>query len=232
MVSVNSATLEPLEMYVTLNTKGGIGLSNLASDKLKSLVGRDSGERSYPIWLLVNPKYPAVVYGIWRHVLDEIQDKVYREIQTRIDTTNIYIRSAVVDCGIVPNTLNWWGNEVSAEIKLFRELILEYNPKMLISFGAFAFEFMRRVYEIKPEKGPKYWSASVLKDAFDMSMEKFDVSNTNMIPLLRRVIESDKSIETESYFSQSDSEKYFHYVGAKIAEKIIENKTNLNIWIK
>jgi len=207
-------------------------LSDLASDKLKSLVGRDSGERTYPIWLLVNPKYPAVVYGIWRHVLDEIQDKVYREIQTRIDTTNIYIRSAVNDCGIVPNTLNWWGNEVSSEIKLLKELIIDFNPKMVISFGAFTFEFMRRVYEIKPEKGPKYWSASILKDEFDISIDKFDAKQTNMIPLLRRVIESDKLIESEGYFSQSDSEKYFHYVGTKIAEKIIENKDKLNIWIK
>lgn len=207
-------------------------MSDLASDKLKSLVGRDSGERTYPIWLLINPKYPAVVYGIWRHVLDEIQDKVYREIQTRIDTTNIYIRSAVSDCGIVPNTLNWWGNEVSSEIKLLKELIIDFNPKMVISFGAFTFEFMRRVYEIKPEKGPKYWSASILKDEFDISIDKFDAKQTNMIPLLRRVIESDKLIESESYFSQNDSEKYFHYVGTKIAEKIIENKDNLNIWIK
>ena len=207
-------------------------MSDLASDKLKSLVGRDSGERTYPIWLLINPKYPAVVYGIWRHVLDEIQDKVYREIQTRIDTTNIYIRSAVNDCGIVPNTLNWWGNEVSSEIKLLKELIIDFNPKMVISFGAFTFEFMRRVYEIKPEKGPKYWSASILKDEFDISIDKFDAKQTNMIPLLRRVIESDKLIESEGYFSQSDSEKYFHYVGTKIAEKIIENKDKLNIWIK
>ena len=207
-------------------------MSDLASDKLKSLVGRDSGERTYPIWLLINPKYPAVVYGIWRHVLDEIQDKVYREIQTRIDTTNIYIRSAVSDCGIVPNTLNWWGNEVSSEIKLLKELIIDFNPKMVISFGAFTFEFMRRVYEIKPEKGPKYWSASILKDEFDISIDKFDAKQTNMIPLLRRVIESDKLIESESYFSQNDSEKYFRYVGTKIAEKIIENKDKLNIWIK
>lgn len=207
-------------------------MSSLARDKFISLVERDSGERTYPIWLLVNPKYPEVVYGIWRHILAEIQDKVYREIQTRIDTTNIYIRSAVSDCGIVPNTLNWWGNEVSAEIKLFREIILEYNPKMLISFGAFAFEFMRRVHEIKPEKGPKYWSAPVLKDEFEISIEKFDINQTNRIPLLRRVIESDKSIETQNYFSRNDSEKYFQHVGTKIAERIIENRDKLNIWIK
>lgn len=207
-------------------------MSSLARDKFISLVGRDSGEKTYPIWLLVNPKYPAVVYSIWSHVLEEIQDKVYREIHTRIDTTNIYIRSAVIDCGIVPNTLNWWGNEVHSEIKLFKELILEYNPKLLISFGAFTFEFIRRVYEIKPEKGPKYWSGSALEEEFKRSIKQFDVNHTNTIPLLRRVLESDKSIDTQDYFTPNDSEKYFHLVGTKIAERIIENKDNLDIWIK
>ena len=207
-------------------------MSSMARDKFVTLVERESGERTYPIWLLVNPKYPAVVYDIWRHVLDVIQDKVYREIYTRIDTTNIYVRSAVSDCGIVPNTLNWWGHEVSSEIKLFREFILEYNPKMLISFGAFPFEFLRRVYEIKPEKGPKYWSATVLKDEFESAIKNFNINQTNRIPLLRRVIESEKFIESQNYFSRNDSEEYFYHVGTKIAENIIKNKEHLDIWIK
>ena len=210
-------------------------MSSLTPDKeipVNEKTRRDSGEKAYPIWLLVNPKYPTVVYGIWRHVLDEIQDKVYREIHTRIDTTNIYIRSAVSDCGIVPNTLNWWGNEVSEEIKLFRGIIIEHKPKMVLSFGAFAFEFLRRVNQMQPEKGPKYWSASNLRDEFDRSVEKFDINQTNSIPLLRRVIESDKFIETQNYFSPNDSEKYFHHVGTKLAEKIIENKDTLDLWIK
>ena len=176
-------------------------MSGLARDKYIPLVDRDSGDRAYPIWLLINPKYPAVVHDIWGHVLDEVQDKVYREIHSRIDTTKIYIRSVVSDCGIVPNTLNWWGNEVASEIKMFREILLEYNPKILISFGAFPFEFVRRVFEIKPEKGPKYWSASLLWDEFERSMKNFDVNQINRIPLLRRVIAS-----------RNDSERYFMYL--------------------
>jgi len=207
-------------------------LSSLAFNKYIPLIERESGEKAYPIWLLINPKYPTVVHDIWRHVLDVIQDKVYRELHTRIDTTNIYVRSAVSDCGIVPNTLNWWGNEVATEIKLFRDIILEHNPKILISFGAFPYEFVRRVYEITPKKGPKYWATSILKDEFELSIEKFDINTTNRIPLLRRVIESDKFLETSNYFSRSTSEKYFHHVGTMIAEKILENKDSLNnLWI-
>ncbi|TGE35070.1 hypothetical protein E4K67_27115 [Desulfosporosinus fructosivorans] len=208
-------------------------MSGFARDKYIPLVNRDLGDRNYPIWLLINPKYPDVVSDIWRHVLDEIQDKVYREIHARIDTSNIYIRSVVSDCGIVPNTLNWWGNEVATEIKSLREIILEYNPKMLISFGAFPYEFVRRVFESKPEKGPKYWGASILKDEFERSLKKFDVIQTNMIPLLRRVITSDKLIKSDDSFSGSDrQQQYFQDVGTKIAEKVIQNRASLDIWMK
>ena len=69
------------------------------------IMKRELGKRTYPIWLIINPKYPAVRHDIWRPVLDEIQDRVFREFQTRIETSNIYIRSAVNDGGIVPNTL-------------------------------------------------------------------------------------------------------------------------------
>ena len=193
---------------------------------------RESGERAYPIWLLVNPKHPAVRHNIWSPVLDEIQDRVYREIHTRIDTTNIFIRNAVSDCRIVPNTLNWWGAEVAKEIELFREIVLEHKPKILISFGAFPFEFVRRVYEIKPEKGPKYWGTSNLGDEFGRSIENFDINKTNRIPLLRRVISSDNYIEAHNCFDRKDGRNYYYDVGTKIAEKIIENKDSLNIWIK
>lgn len=209
--------------------KGGICLSSLTLDKKTPLVERtkrESGERTFPIWLLFNPKHPVVRHYIWALVLAEIQDKLYRELHTRIDTTNIYIRNAVRDSTIVPNTVTWWDAELTTEIALFREIVTEHQPKILISFGSFPFEFVRRVYEIKPEKGPKYWCTSNLGDEFGKSIEDFDVNKTNRIPLLRRVVESDKFIEDQRHF-----ENYYHYVGTKIAEKIIENKDNLNIWI-
>lgn len=207
-------------------------MAGLSRDKYIPLVERDSGDKAYPIWLLINPKYPAVVNDIWRHVLDEMQDKVYREIHSRIDTTNIYIRSVVSDCGVVPNSLNWWGNEVEAEIKLFRKIIQEYHPKILISFGGFPFEFLRRVFEIKPQKGPKYWSAPIIRDEFEQSIRKFKINQTNVIPLLRRMVPYDKFMETQNHFNRSDAEHYFYYVGTKLSERIIQNKDSLKIWIK
>jgi hypothetical protein len=197
---------------------------------LSNLTKRESGDRTYPIWLIINPKHPGVRHSIWRPVLDEIQDKVYRGIQTRIDTTNIYIRSALSDCGIVPNTLNWWEREVAAEIELLKEIVGEHKPKILISFGAFPFEFVRRVFEIKPQKGPKFWANSMLVDEFENSMENFDINKINRVPILRRVIVGKNCLEHNN-LSQNDIERYFQYVGTKIAQKIIENKDSLNVWI-
>jgi len=218
-------------------------LSSLALDKEISSVEkmklkRETGEKSYPIWLLFNPKHPAIRHYIWTPVLAEIQDKVYRVLHTRINTTNMYIRNVVSDSGIVPNTLNWWGTEVSNEIELLRELVNEHQPKILISFGAFPFEFVRRVYDIKPEKGPKAWGTSNLGDEFGRAMKTFDINTTNRIPLLRRVVDSGKFIEEDSDFCKEDEDRYFedvdnyfHFVGSKIAEKIIEYKDSLDIWI-
>lgn len=192
---------------------------------------RELGKRTYPIWLLFNPKYPEVHRDIWRPVLDVIQDRVYRKLQTRIDTSDIFIRSAVDDRGIVPKTSHLWGWKVAEEIELYREIILEHKPKMLISFGAFPYEFARRVYEVKPEKGPKAWGTSNLKDEFKQSMKNFEICQTNLIPLLRRINVTDEIKETRNILSRNEMELYFQDVGAKLADKIIENKNNLDIWI-
>ncbi len=223
-------------VMITIQIRGvGFDMTRLtyySNQSNEDNLNRELGDRAYPIWLLINPKYPAVRQDIWRHVLDEIQDRIFREMQTRIDTSNLYIRSAVSDGGIVPNTLNWWGNEVAKEIKYFRGIVDEYKPKLLISFGAFPYEFARRVFEVKPEKGPKAWNSSILKDRFEQSMKTFDINRTNRIPLLRRVIATDKFNETQNFLSRTERETYFHNVGSKIADRIIENKDHLDIWIK
>lgn len=209
-------------------------MSNLTLNRYIPVVEKtkqETGERGYPIWLLVNPKHPAVRHNIWTPVLAEIQDKVFRKLHSRIDTSNIYIRNAVKDCELVPNTLNWWGVEVAEEIEMFKEIVTEHKPKMIISFGAFPFEFLRRAYQMKPEKGPKFWSTSNLGNEFGKAIDNFDITKTNRIPLLRRVIETAKFTVDPNYSGRQDGETYFHYVGTKIADKIIEHKDSLNIWI-
>ncbi|MGC7872167.1 hypothetical protein ACPUYX_11630 [Desulfosporosinus sp. SYSU MS00001] len=193
-------------------------------DKIK----RESGEKTYPIWLIFNPKHPVVSNYIWVPVLTEIQDKIFRELHTRINTVDIYKRNIVTDIDIIPMTAKWWDDKVNVEINNFRDIALEYNPKIIISFGAFPYEFLRRVYGIEPEKGPKSWTNSNLEVEFEKSIKSFDINKTNTIPLLRRMSSTRKYKEEQN---QNYFEKYIHYVSTKIAAKIIENKNYLNIWI-
>lgn len=193
---------------------------------------QESGDESYPIWLLVNPKYPGAIYDIWTPILYEIQDRVYRKLHARIDTENIFIKSAVSDIGIVRNSSNWWAAEVAKEEVMLRESVREHQPKILITFGTITYEFVRRVFEIRPEKGPKYWSTTNLEDEFERSIANFDINQTNRIPLPSRVMKSGKFIEDRNYFSWNDNESYFREVATRIADRIIENKDSLKIWIE
>ncbi|HEY8908825.1 MAG TPA: hypothetical protein VIM51_00870 [Desulfosporosinus sp.] len=209
-------------------------MSSLVLNNYSPLVDRrkkESGDKSFPIWLLVNPNYPAIRHNIWTPILEEIQDKVYRKLHTRIDTDNILIKNAVSDIGEVPNSLNYGAKEVAKEIVTLRESVLKLQPKIIITFGTITYEFVRRVFELRHEKGPKYWSTTNLGDEFERSIANFDINQTNRIPLLSRVMKSGKFIEERNYSCWRDSGNYFRDVGTKIADKIIENKDSLNIWI-
>jgi len=185
---------------------------------------KESGNRSCPIWLLVNPKYPADITNIWNPIMYEIQDKVYRRLHARINSRNIFIKSAVNNIGRLTSASV--EAEVAKDIVMLRESILEHQPKLLITFGTITNEFVRRVFDTRPQNGPKYWSTSNLGNEFERSIANFDINQTNWIPLIRRTIKTSKNIE-----AWEDSKNYYHDVATKIADRIIENKDSLKIWI-
>ena len=193
-------------------------------DKMKI----ESGDRSCPIWLLVNPKYPADIYNIWAPIMYELQDKVYRKLHARINSKNIFKKNVISDIGRVSNMSI--EAEVTKEIVMLRESVLEHQPKLLITFGTISNEFVRRVLDIKPENEPKYWNTSNLGDEFERSIAKFDITQTNWIPLIRRITKSGKNIK-DRVKDCEDSENYYADVATKIAHIIIENKDSLRIWI-
>lgn len=209
-------------------------MSSLALNNYAPLVARmkiESGDKSYPIWLLVNPQDPSVIHDIWNPILSDIQDRVYRKLHSRIDTGNIFIKNAVSDIGIIPNSSKWWAAEVTKERVMLRDNIHLYQPKILITFGTITDEFVRRVFDLRPENGPKYWRTTNLEDEFERAIENFDINQTNRIPLFRQVMKSGKFNEDRNDFSWEDNENYFREVGTKIADRIIENKDRFNIWI-
>lgn len=208
-------------------------MSNLALNNYSPLINKiktETGDKSSPIWLLVNPKYPSVRPDIWIPILEVIQDKVYRKLHKIVDIENIFIKYIVSDIGIVSSNSKWWSNVISKDILDFKESILEYQPKILITFGTTTYELVKRICEVTSPKEPMYWNTTNLRFEFERSIENFDISKTNRIPLPSRVMTRGKFIEDCS-FNFEDFESYFSDVGTKIADRLIENKDYLKIWI-
>ena len=216
--------------------KGGIRLSSLVLDEYSQLlvdgIKNKPGVMSSPIWLLANPNYSAARRHIWTPILEEIQDRVYRKLYARIDTENIYIKNVASDIGIVSNSRNCGTEERTKEILMFRKIVRECQPKIIITFGNITYEFVRRVFELRPENGPQYWSSTNLGNEFERSISDFDINRINVIPIHCRVMKSGKLFGDRNNSSWRDFENYFHDIGSKIADRIIENKDSLKIWIK
>ncbi|AFM40707.1 hypothetical protein Desaci_1718 [Desulfosporosinus acidiphilus SJ4] len=208
-------------------------MSSLLLNKYSPLIEEiktESGDKSSHIWLLVNPKYPSVNNDIWIPILEVIQDKVYRTLKNRINTRNIYIKNTISDIGLVSNGSLLGSAEIAEDIGSLRESIFEYRPKMIVTFGNLTYELVNRICEIRSEEGPKYWNSSNLEYEFVQSIANFDINKINRIPLPRQITAKSTSMEKyDSYWEERDN--YFRDVGTMIADRIIENKDHLNIWI-
>lgn len=202
---------------------GSVVLNDYSSSSQKMI--RESGDQSSPIWLLVNSKYPNDVFDIWTPILYEIQDRVYRKLHGRIDRGRIYIMYASSNIGRVSVSSKPLPAEAATEIAELRKSVLEHQPKLLITFGTITNELVQRVFAQQGEDGSNYWKSTNLDEEFQRSITNFDINRTNWIPLLRKV-KGWKNLQ-----DWEESERYFREAAIKIADKIIENKENLKLWL-
>jgi len=210
------------------------------------MMDREDGNRDFPVWLLgdSNPKQwqaslktpfdsrHPVRHNIWTPVLDVIQDKVFREHRLRIETKRLYIRNAVDNSDLKPRTSDIeWGNDAKKEVSAFRQLLLNHKPKLLLSFGAFSFEFARRALGQEPMYKYGYWSSEKLGEEFKRGIARFDLTIINTIPLLHRVVSGGKFNVSQGHFVGQAGANYFEFVGDSIADKLLQYQRQLPIWI-
>ncbi len=208
---------------------------------------KEVGNRKFAIWLLgdsnpkqwqdvlktpLDPRHP-IRHNIWTPVLEIIQDKAFRECGNRMDTSMLYIRNAIENPDYKPagSKLDW-GTEVEQEVKAFRQQVHECCPPLLLCFGAFAFEFVRRALEEEPSRKYNFWGAAQLGQEFRKRVKRFDVTTINAIPLLHRSIAGGKFIQSHNYFCGQDGENYFEMVGNRLAAELIQHRHILPIWIQ
>jgi len=207
---------------------------------------RDVGDRTFPIWLLgdSNPRnwadkldtpfdarHPAR-HNVWTSIVDVIQDRVYRDAKKRVDTTRLYIRNAIESATDKPRRKDAvWQSDVSEKVDAFRQLLnSEQLPKIIFSFGAFAYEFGRRALD-RPPAHFGHWGAQTLGDEFRNAVAAFQHDVINLIPLLHISISGGKFLESHRAFCQIDEANYFQYVGEQLGRLVLSHEQSLNIWI-
>ena len=207
---------------------------------------KDNGSKGSPIWLLgdsmptrwakvlngpFDPRHPAR-HSIWTPVVEVLQDDLFRKAGRRLDTTSLYVRNAIESAGDKPkNTEVDWSATVTREIDSLGQDLDRHRPPLLISFGAFAYEFSRRAREEQPHRPHKYWGAKRLGEDFRKHVGGFDVRIVNVLPLLHATIARGKFIESHEYFCSVENANYFDAVGHAIGELLLTHALDLPIWI-
>ena len=206
---------------------------------------KEVGNKNFPVWILgdsepsnfstvldepFDSRHPAR-HNIITPIFDVIQERVYLEAGYRFNHREIYIRNAVQNPNVKPkdSDLNW-GPELNAEIEDYRTHLKQFKPSIVLSFGAFAFEFARRAMS-EENKKQNTWDTKHLGEEFTKRTKSYEYSKTNVFPLLHVTIARGKFMESHEYFSGKAKSNYFEHTGEILTQKLLELGKEKSIWL-
>jgi hypothetical protein len=207
----------------------------------------DVGRRDFPLWLIgdanpspgkTTPLTPTdarhrVWHLMWTPVLNVIDDRVYLSTRSRVDSHGIHVRNALSDLALKPEpSQTHWSPVVEDALLGLRKLISAHRPTLLISFGAFAFEFVRRAIGERDLHPHGFWAAKRLGDQFRQRIANFEPGAANVIPLLHRRLSTSKYMESHEYFCGQVGVNYFEVVGEALADTMLRYRDQLPVWIE
>ena len=198
------------------------------------------GNKDAPIWLIgdsapkrwindlshpFDRRHPAV-HNIWTPIIYETQKNIYKEKSTIItDEEKIFfIKNAVyMDKQKPERNKKEWGQHYEALIEQLTNMtkdISKYKPKMVITFGAFAFEFIRRCYPSDATVPYCYghWGAENLGEEFRKSIK----NKCTVVPLLHTSISRGKWVSAHEKFTKDKDGNYYDFVAKMLYQRIIE----------
>ncbi len=208
---------------------------------------RDSGDVNSTIWLLgdsspprweelldnpLDARHPAR-HNIWTPVLEEIQRQVFLPDRRRVNDSQLYVRNAVHNPSDKPrgNAMEW-GTRLSREAADFANLLGTNKPRLVFTFGSFAYEFARRSLGRGPKKRFSDWTTESLGREFRFSLRDFDPQDLNVFPLLHASIARGRFMESHRDFTGENDGNYFDFVGREIGSLLLKHKDTLNVWIE
>lgn len=202
-----------------------------------------SGEPRFPIWLIgdsppekwanklnfpLDVKHPAR-HNIWTSIADSMQDRLFRQSRMRLDTSRLYVRNAIDR----PFTKSMTRGEMQSAQKILSKLIGIHKPKLILTFGVFAFMTTLTASGEMPQKFFK--TTKLLGEQFRSRVKNYDESKVNVIPLLHVSIARGRFLEAHRDFVGTDEKErlnYFNYVGEKLAALLLTNFSDKPIWIE
>lgn len=203
----------------------------------------EDGCINFPLWLIGDSEPEAwkkdlstpfdsrhpIIHNIWTPIIDNIQGIIFDKLGKRINSKAIYIRNAVTEATHKPDEscVTWQNRNLLSKIVELREIIDSHMPIVLLTFGAFSFEFCRRVLGENGVYKTRKWNTTELGKEFTQRTINFDDSRTNIIPLLHRSISGGHFLVSHRNFCFSKNANYFEYVALSIAKIFIENKVFL-----
>jgi len=165
-------------------------------------------------------KHPTI-HNIWTSIENELQEFFFRSFKKRLDSKKIYVRNAVRLARIKPkgSSVNWNG-QYDKLLNSFNSDIKKYQPRVLITFGQFAYEFVRRSRNMKKVK-IKDWTVIELGNEFRKAMTNPNSGNLYMIPLLHEIV-ANQPMYTQNFVDQQNvSKSYFEYVAQELGLLIV-----------
>lgn len=208
------------------------------------------GDPHFPVWLVgdspppkwrevletpLDPRHPAR-HSIWTSVLDYMQEELFRAEKRRFDSTRLYIRNAISDRADKPTAAQTnWPSGVQEEMDKTQASLSLHKPKVVLTFGAFAFEFLMRV---RGEESPRHfghWTTKRLGNEFRRRVNSFNAEQTNVVPLLHVSISRGKFLAIHNNFvgdKREDHPDYFKFAGRELAGLLLREFPSDPIWME
>lgn len=177
-------------------------------------------------------------HSIWTPVFDSIQETVYtigragRPLRVRSDS--IFAINAVHDPKRRPAATVLLWDDLHADIDSFRELVERHRPALILSFGAFAFEFARRSAERREPNRFSSWTVKKLGDEFS---DRIDRRETALVPLLHATIARGKWHHCHAAFgvargTEASPRNYFQFTGSALGHRLLDHHAEEDIWFR
>ena len=196
----------------------------------------DSEPKNWQELLLtpLDPRHPAR-HSIWTSVLNYVQETLYTHDRRRFATDTLYIINAVKNPDDKPKATDVdWPDGLQKKTHSLRDRLLNFKPKIIITFGAFSFEFVRRACDNEFAVPFGKWSSKRLGEEFKKRVELYEPSRINILPLLHVSISRGRFLESHRDFvgeGGKEPANYFEFVGTKLASLFLKEAEKLPIWI-